>query len=378
MAATVATRSPPAEVETLIQSADQAFAAQRFAGRDGNSAAELYQRAAQAAPQDARARSGLTRSVDFALRNAEAAFTDGRYAESEAAIAALQALAPGNSRLAFLSSQLQRERERSSAEENRRLSVEARQDKLRSTLQQAGDRLRRGALIEPERDNALELLLVAQDLAPGDADVRALRDRLNGRLLESATQKLEAGDVVTARGLLDAAGSLGADNAALGKLRRRADELHAPAAAPRETRAEPAVAVTTPPAPTVNAPPADPGTAPASTTAATTPPATSPVRGDNQVRIYPASDLTLVRKVEVEYPGARVQAGHFRLGRSRVHHHAGRLGAQCGRAELRARGRVRPERADRAAQVAYKPVVENGQPIEAHSRIRLRFTPAPL
>ncbi len=61
-----ASATPNADLETRIRSADQAFAAQRFAGRNGDSATELYQAALQVAPQDTRARSGLTRSVDFA------------------------------------------------------------------------------------------------------------------------------------------------------------------------------------------------------------------------------------------------------------------------------------------------------------------------
>jgi protein TonB len=366
-----------ADVEALIRSADQAFAAQRFAGREGASAGELYQRVLQAAPQDARARSGLTRSIDFALRGAEAAFTEGRYADAEATLASLQILAPGNSRLAFLGSQLQRERERTAADENRRMSVEARQEKLRATLQQANERLRRGALIEPDRDNALDLLGTALDLAPGDAEVRALRDRLGTRLIETATQKLDANDVSAARALLDAAGNLGNQNAAVTRLRSRADELHVAATTtPRETRpataptsvsdAETPVAATPPQAKA--APVTSP--APAPTTAAPNVPRTA-----DGVRIYAASELTLLRKVEVAYPERALEQAI--AGWADVELTITREGTVKDIKILDSQPRrifdVNLQQALRRWR--YKPVTENGAPIEARTRMRLRFTP---
>ncbi|RYG86606.1 hypothetical protein EON77_03495, partial [bacterium] len=205
-AATTPAKPSAAEVDALVRSADQAFAALRFVSRDGTGAAELYQKVLQLDPQDARARSGFTRSIDFAVRGAETAFTEGRLAEAEGLIAMVLAVSPGNSRVGFLQSQLTRERERSAVDENRRLGAEARQDKLRGLLAQANDRLRRGALIEPERDNALVLLGAAQDVSPNDSEVRGLRDRLGARMVEVAGQKLDDGDVAGARTLLDAAG----------------------------------------------------------------------------------------------------------------------------------------------------------------------------
>jgi protein TonB len=363
-----------AEVEALIRSADQAFAAQRFAGKDGTSAGELYQRVLQAAPQDPRARSGLTRSIDFALRGAEAAFTEGRYGDAEATLASLQILAPGNSRLAFLGSQLQRERERTAADENRRMSVEARQEKLRATLQQANERLRRGALIEPVRDNALDLLGTALDLAPGDAEVRALRERLGARLIETATQKLDANDVSAARALLDAAGNLGNQNAAVTRLRSRADELQVAATTPpRESRPAPATA------PTAETPvaAASPAVKPAPVTTPAPPPAAAPnvPRTADGVRIYAASELTLLRKVEVAYPERALEQAI--AGWADVELTITREGTVKDIKILDSQPRrifdVNLQQALRRWR--YKPVTENGAPIEARTRMRLRFTP---
>jgi protein TonB len=363
-----------AATETLIRSADQAFAAQRFVARDGTSAAELYQRALVDAPQDARARSGLTRSIDFALRNAETAFTESRFADAEGIIAALQIVAPGNSRLSFLSTQLQRERERTAAEENRRLSAESRQEKLRTTLQQAGERLRRGALLEPDRDNALDLYFTAADLAPNDGDVRAFRDRLSARLLEGATQKLDAGDVPAARGLLDAAASLGGDVSGVTRLRRRADEVTAAAAAaatppaprpaPAEVAPPPASAATVTP---VGAQaPAAPAPAPA---AATGGPAT--------LRIYTRSELTLVREAEIEYP---VRAAENSIaGWVDVEFTVATDGSVKNLIVLNSepKGVFESNATQALRRWRYKPVLEDGMPVDARARLRLRFTPPP-
>lgn len=363
-----------AATEALIRSADQAFAAQRFVARDGTSAAELYQRALVDAPQDVRARSGLTRSIDFALRNAETAFTESRFADAEAIIAALQIVAPGNSRLSFLSTQLQRERERTAAEENRRLSAESRQEKLRATLQQAGERLRRGALLEPDRDNALDLYFTAADLAPNDGDVRAFRDRLSARLLEGATQKLDAGDVPAARGLLDAAASLGGDGSGVTRLRRRADEMTAAAAAPAAPPApRPAPAEVAPPP--ASAATVTPVAAPAAATPAPAPAAAT--GGPATLRIYTRSELTLVREVEIEYP---LRAAENSIaGWVDIEFTVATDGSVKNLIVLNAepKGVFESNAMQALRRWRYKPVLENGSPVDARARLRLRFTPPP-
>lgn len=378
-AAPVAPSPASPEVEKLIQAADQAFAAQKFVATDGTSAAELYQDALQAAPQDSRARSGYTRSVEFALRAAEIAFTENRLNDANALVVALQSVAPGNSRLAFLSTQLQRERERIAAEENRRLSAEARAEKLRDALREANERLRRGALLEPANDSAQSHYQTALDLAPNDPEVRALRTRLASRLLETAGQRLDSNEIPAARGMLDAAGNLGADPVALRNLRRRADELTAaavarasvpvpaPAAAPPATVA-PATAVT----------PAAQSPAPAASAPQTSPETAAP-RDDepyDTIRIYAPSELKIVRRQEVEYPSRAIRE---RLGGwVDVEFTITPEGAVRNIIVLRAEPRNVFENSAIQAlrRWRYEPVKENGKAIEARTRMRLRI-PAP-
>ncbi|MET0291614.1 MAG: energy transducer TonB [Steroidobacteraceae bacterium] len=371
-----ATAPATADVEALVRSADQAFAAQKFAGRDGDSAAELYQRALQASPQEARARSGLTRSFDFALRNAEAAFNEGRYAEVETAVAALQALSPGNSRLAFLSTQLNRERERSAADEKSRLTVEARQDRLRGLLTQANDRLRRGMLVTADRQGAIDSLLAAQDLAPTDGDVRSLRERVGTRLVENATQRLDAGDAQSARALIDAAAGIGVDGGTLNRLRTHADEVSRTAGAPRETRTPVADSA---PAATPAAPPVavvqTPMPAPAAPVSATPAPAPAAATRPAGPRLYATSELTLLKKVEFEYPKRALDSATS--GWVDVEFTISIDGSVKNVVVLNSEPR---NLFDGPAQQGlkrwrYRPVVENGDVVEARTRMRLRFTP---
>ncbi len=100
----------PSGVDVWVQRADQAFALSRFIAQDGSSAAELYARALAIAADDSRARSGLSRSIDYGLRDIETALTAGKLDEAAAGLAALQGLAPRNTRVEFLLSRLARER----------------------------------------------------------------------------------------------------------------------------------------------------------------------------------------------------------------------------------------------------------------------------
>ena len=114
-AATQATASP-SDVDAWVQRADQAFASSHFIAQDGSSAAEGYGKALALAAEDSRARSGLARSIDYGLRDIETALTAGRLDEAAAGLAALQNLAPRNTRVEFLLSRLARERSFTAAE----------------------------------------------------------------------------------------------------------------------------------------------------------------------------------------------------------------------------------------------------------------------
>ena len=218
-AATPATQSSPAT--DLVRQADQAFAAAKYVGDDGLSAAELYRRALELNSGDDNARAGFERSIEFGLRDAEAALLAGRVEEAAAAAALLRTLEPGNSRLAFLQSQIDRERSRATQDASQRAAYEARQSQIRSNLADMNERLRRGALLDPRGDNAMSYYRAAESAGPGELVVRNARDALLAALLNAADEKLEARDVNGARRNIDAAASLNDGAPGLAPLRRR-------------------------------------------------------------------------------------------------------------------------------------------------------------
>ena len=365
-AAPSVTTTPPANEEALVQRADQAFAAGRYAATDGSSAAELYGQALALVRTDERARSGLTRSVDFALREAESSLTAGRIDEVESRIAALTRVSPGNPRLEFLVAQLGRERERAATDEARRNASEGRQARLRASLTLVSERLRKGALLEPARDSALFHLRAAQEIAPGDQDVDTARDSLIARLLSTADSELQSRQVGPARRLLDAAGNLGAESAALDKLRRSADQITTEqAAAAASARTEPAAAATPAAAP-----------APATGTAASNGSGTLVAAANTS----PANDVVLatslkqLRKVEAEFPQRALERGVS--GWVDLEFTVGRDGSVQGIFVKASEPKdVFDDSAVNAARKwRYAPVLRDGQPVEQRARVRIRYT----
>jgi TonB family protein len=266
-AAQPATDPAKPQLEELIRRADAAFGARRYVSDAGDGAADLYGAALQIQASDARAAGGFERSIEFALRDAEQAFTAGRLDEVDAQLARLRRADPENPRLAFLGSQLQRERERSGSEATRRQALESTEAQLRSALARANDRLRRGSLTEPARDSALFHYRAAEALGPSDAGVRAMRDNLVTALVAQAGEDLDISRATAARRMIDAAAALDPRSPALDAMRRRLDGASpAPAAAGASPAAAPVAAT----------PPAAGGQASAATPAPTAAAAASP------------------------------------------------------------------------------------------------------
>ena len=84
---------------------------------------------------------GFDRSIDFGVRNAEQALLAERLDEAAGAVETLRLLAPANSRLAFLQSQIDKERARANQDAAQRQAFEARQVQIRASLGQMEARL---------------------------------------------------------------------------------------------------------------------------------------------------------------------------------------------------------------------------------------------
>ncbi len=284
----------------LMRNADQAFAAGRYVAADGSSAAELYRDALKADPQNERARDGFDRSIESGLRDAEQALVAERLDEAAGAAETLRLLAPENSRLAFLQSQIDKERARLNANASQRAAFEARQQQIQENLAQMDDRLRRGALIEPARDNAMMHFRAAESVSPGDGAVRNARDTLLAALLNAADAELAAARGAAARSYIEAAATINSGAPGLDPLRRRLEQLTATPAPPVAATTAPAVVAT--PTPSTTPAPAPAAAPPA---AASTAPAPTPPAADNQT--VAASTLRLISSVEPEYPRVALQ-----------------------------------------------------------------------
>ena len=231
-----------ASVTERLKQADAAFERGELLAPAATSAATLYQQVLASDPNDPRALAGMDRVVNSVLTSAEQSILAGRLDAASASVEAARKLQPDNVRIEFLNAQIGKERERallarartaaasgnlgaaiavldgassppggdSLLSETRR-SLEQQQvgERLRTLLRQAGERLQRGALIEPASDNAQFYLESARTLAPRDAAVLRFSQQFNNRLLGQAREAAGRGDAPATERWLRAAADAG-------------------------------------------------------------------------------------------------------------------------------------------------------------------------
>lgn len=231
-----------ASVTETLKQADAAFERGELLTPAATSAATLYQQVLASNPDDPRALAGMDRVVNAVLTSAEQSILAGRLDAASASVEAARKLQPDNVRIEFLNAQIGKERERallarartaaasgnlgaaiavldgassppggdSLLSETRR-SLEQQQvgERLRILLRQAGERLQRGALIEPASDNAQFYLESARTLAPRDPAVLRFAQQFNNRLLGQARDAAGRGDAAATERWLRAAADAG-------------------------------------------------------------------------------------------------------------------------------------------------------------------------
>jgi len=249
----------PLDVATkgLLDQAEKAYARGELVAPEGRSAAALFNQVLQKFPGQPQATAGLDKVVNALLGLAEKAILDGRLDAAAGDVEAARALQPDNVRIAFLSTQLGKERERvlltkaraaaasgdlgkalallgSSAEggaqsgaglvAEARRSLEAQQvnERVRELLRLSRERLRTGSLTEPASDNARFYLESARALAPRDAGVARLSTQLTNRALADARAAVARGDATAANRAIRSAGDLGVPASDLDGLRSQA------------------------------------------------------------------------------------------------------------------------------------------------------------
>jgi TonB family protein len=229
-------------LEGLLARADKAFAAGAYVSPAEQNAADLYRQALRRNANDPRAGEGLEKVIDKLLSAAEEQLLAQRSDEAQKLTDEARAIKPDHVRVAFLTAQIGKERERAVlmqaqqaaatgnieqaiavldgasrqtgrstlvAEARRELQQKKFDDRVSDYLRKSTDRMRRGDLIEPSQDNARFYIESARAIAPSDASVKQAERQLGDRLVAEARKALTAGNADQADRWIQAAADTG-------------------------------------------------------------------------------------------------------------------------------------------------------------------------
>lgn len=172
-------------------------------------------------PPDAGAQASLAEAHERLLAQAETALLEERLDDAAAAIEAARNGGVQSARIAFLSGQLAKSRERQKQAaaqshanaESHSAGAGGSDDRLTRALNLAAERLQNGQLVDPERDSARFYVQEALRIDPNTNAVQAAKQSLALALLTEAHGAINRRDFVHAGALLDAAdGIAGAAN----------------------------------------------------------------------------------------------------------------------------------------------------------------------
>jgi protein TonB len=220
----------PDPVKAELALAKDAFDQGKYLEPVGESALDLYRSALSLDPNSEDAKAGIRSVVDKILEKAEASLVAEHLEDAIRNIETARDIDATHPRLAFLDTQVARERERLKLSQAQEVG-----SKVRSLVAQATDRMQNGRLITPSGSSARDSLLEARRLDPTDPNVaQGVRD-LSNALAEDARKALAAGKTDDAQQYLTAARQLGAAGANLASVERALAEANR-AAAPRRTQ----------------------------------------------------------------------------------------------------------------------------------------------
>lgn len=231
-----------AELEKLLARAGDALGRGALTSPPGASAVDLYRQALARNGEDPRARVGLGHVMEQLLDAAEKALLENRVDDAQRLTAVARTVQPDHVRVAFLTAQIGKERERALLAQARQAAARGKmeeaiavldrgrltngsstlmsetrnelaqrkvEDSVSEFLQRANDRMRRGALIEPAQDNARFFIESARALAPNDGTVRQAQRQLGESLVAQARAAIAAGNADDADKWIEAAGDSG-------------------------------------------------------------------------------------------------------------------------------------------------------------------------
>lgn len=236
---TVTTGAPThdEQYEALIKRADAALAAGALVAPPRENAADLYRQAAQRDSADPRAAAGIEKVIAQLLSAAEANLANQHLDAAQKLTDQARSIKADHVRVAFLTTQIGKERERKVLNEARQAAASGSIEKeklaaqLNEYLTQANERLGRGQLLEPAQDNARFFIESARAVAPGDPAVLQAGQQLQEKLVAEAKQALSAGNTDVAQHWIDAAAESGAGSDQINELTREAQRIQTTARA---------------------------------------------------------------------------------------------------------------------------------------------------
>ncbi|BFI95202.1 MAG: hypothetical protein RSP_07120 [Rhodanobacter sp.] len=227
-------RASQVQISTLVDQAQQAFAAGQYGGDHG--AGALYRQALTADPGNAVAQHGLDQVGDALAAQAQKALDANDGAGADAAIQQLAALQPNNAALPGLRAA----RAQATQQDNAALDA---------ALQQGDAALRAGRIVGPGDDTALAHYKAALALSPDNPQAQAGLGMVAQALTVQASAAMDAGDAAQAGKLLDSAAQLAPKSADIAAARARLHGmLSAPASAPPPGGGQPDIAPAAAPA----------------------------------------------------------------------------------------------------------------------------------
>jgi TonB family protein len=218
----------PDPVKAELALAKEAFAQGKYLEPANESALDLYRSALALDPNNAEALAGIRAVTDKVLERAEAALLAERVEEAIVSIERARDIDAQHPRLAFLDTQIARERERLKLSQAQEVG-----NKVTTLLTQAGERMRNGRLITPSNANARDVLIEARRLDPTNPAVAQSIRELAGELTDQARQLVAQNKLEEAQDYVTAARQLCSAGAALAQVERSLAEATRAATARR-------------------------------------------------------------------------------------------------------------------------------------------------
>jgi TonB family protein len=233
----------PDPVKAELALAKDAFNQNKFIEPQGESALDLYRSALALDPNSQEAKDGIRSVVDKILERAEAALLAERLEEAIRTIETARDIDSTHPRLAFLDTQVARERERLKLSQAQEVG-----NRVRSLLNTATDRMANGRLLTPNNGSARDALLEARRLDPTDPTVLSTIREFSAQLTEEARKSLAGGNIEAATAYVQGARQMGSAGSALAAVERslaEATRAGGPGAGPNTATNAPAQSAAT-------------------------------------------------------------------------------------------------------------------------------------